>query len=216
MIRAITLFLSGAVAIAAGAARIGGKEYVRLSDWAKANDLEVRWIKPDETLQLTNRRAKVTLTVDSREAEINGVGVWLSFPTVFREGKVYVSQLDAQTTLQPVLSPPRNRSGATIRSVCLDAGHGGKDPGNHIGANQEKKYALLLAQELGEQLKRAGLKVSFTRSSDVFIELPTRPDLAKRRGADLFVSLHFNATDNSQRTVQGAEVYCLTPAGAPS
>ena len=228
MIRAITLFLSAAVAVASGATRgqaapraadslrVAGKEYVRLSDWAKANDLEARWLKQEETLQLTNRRAKVLLTVDSREAEINGVAVWLLFPTVSRQGGLYLAQLDAQTTLQPILSPPRNRPGASVKSVCLDAGHGGKDPGYRVGANQEKKYTLLLTQELRDQLTRAGMKVSLTRNSDAFVELPARPDLAKRRGADLFVSLHFNASETSQNTVQGAEVYCLTPAGAPS
>jgi N-acetylmuramoyl-L-alanine amidase len=228
MIRAITLFLSAAIAVASGAARghaaprageslrIAGKEYVRVTNWAKANDLELRWLKTEETLQLSNNRAKVLLTADSREAELNAVAVWLLFPTVSREGRLYLAQLDAQTTLQPILSPPRNRPGAGIKSVCLDAGHGGKDPGYRVGANQEKKYTLLLAQELRDQLTRAGLKVSLTRSSDSFVDLPTRPDLAKRRGADLFVSLHFNASEASQNTVQGAEVYCLTPAGAPS
>jgi len=142
--------------------------------------------------------------------------VWLLFPTVYRDGKAYLAQVDAQTTLLPILSPPKNRPGAAIKSICLDPGHGGKDPGYMVGSNQEKKYTLLLAQELREQLKRAGIKVSLTRSSDTFVELPTRPDLAKRRGADLFVSLHFNASGSSQNTVQGAEVYCLTPAGAPS
>src|SRR5690349_11846861 len=114
------------------------------------------------------------------------------------------------------MDPPKNRPGAYIKSICLDPGHGGKDPGNCVGSNQEKKYTLLLAQELRAQLKRAGFKVSMTRSSDSFIELPTRPDLAKKSGADVFVSLHFNASGSSQNSVQGAEVYCLTPAGAPS
>src|SRR5947207_11865296 len=196
--------------------RVGGKEYVRLTDWAKGHDAEVRWVKQEETLQVTNRGAKILLTIDSREAEINGVAVWLLFPTVYRDGKVYLSQVDAQTTLLPLLSPPKNRPGVNIKSICLDPGHGGKDPGYTVGSNQEKKYTLLLAQELREQLKRAGLKVSLTRTSDTFIELPTRPDLANRRGADLFVSLHFNASGSSQNTVRGAEVYCLTPAGAPS
>ena len=65
-----------------------------------------------------------------------------------------------------------------------------------------------------EQLKQAGFKVILTRSTDTFVELPARPELAKRRGADLFVSLHFNATDIGRNEVRGAESYCLTPAGA--
>jgi N-acetylmuramoyl-L-alanine amidase len=225
--RAIILLLIGLVGLTAetrahGAARtvetarIGGKEYVRLTDWAKANDFEVRWIKKEESLQLVNRRAKIQLAVDSREAQINGVAVRLLFPTVYHEGRVYLAQLDVQSTLHPVLSPPKNRPGAIIKSVCLDPGHGGKDPGYHVGANQEKKYTLLLAQELRQQLKRAGLEVTLTRSTDTSVDLPERPELAKKRSADLFVSLHFNAAPSSASTVQGAEVYCLTPAGAPS
>jgi N-acetylmuramoyl-L-alanine amidase len=196
--------------------QVAGKEYVRLADWAKANGFEVRWLKAQETLQLSNHAAKLVVGVDSREAEVNGVAVWLSFPVVVRNGAVCLARLDLQTTLQPVLWPPKNRSGARIKSICLDPGHGGKDPGNRVGANQEKKYTLLLAQEVRDQLTRAGLKVTLTRTTDTFVELPTRPDLARRRKADLFVSLHFNSTESSRNSVQGAEVYCLTPAGASS
>jgi len=103
-----------------------------------------------------------------------------------------------------------------VRTVCLDPGHGGKDPGNQVGSNQEKQYNLLLAQEVRAQLALAGLKVRLTRSSDTFIELPARPGLARHWRADLFVSLHFNAADASRSTVQGAEVYCMTPVGASS
>ncbi len=196
--------------------RLAGKTYVRLTDWAQANDLEVRWLKRDESLQLSNRCARLVLGLDSAEAEINGVQVWLLFPVVARNGTVYLAQLDAQTTLRPILSPPKNQPGRRIKTVCLDPGHGGKDPGNRVGSNQEKKYTLLLAQEVRDQLAHAGLKATLTRSTDSFIELPTRPELAKRRNADLFVSLHFNSADSSRNSVQGAEVYCLTPAGASS
>ena len=195
-------------------AQISGKELVPLARWARDNGLEVRWLKRDETLQLSNRSTKIVLTVDSREAQLNGIEVWLLFPVVQRNGAVCLSQLDLQTTLQPIISPPKNRPGAVIKSVCLDPGHGGKDPGNHIGSNQEKKFALLLAMEVREQLSRAGIKATLTRTTDTFIELPTRPELAKRRNADVFISLHFNAFP--QNSVRGAEVYCLTPAGASS
>ena len=97
-----------------------------------------------------------------------------------------------------------------------DPGHGGKDPGFQVGSSTEKKLTLLLAEELQKQLKRAGWKVSITRSRDSFVELPSRPEIARRHRADLFVSLHFNATETSAGSVKGVEVYCLTPAGAPS
>jgi len=197
-------------------APVSGPAYVPLTDWAKASHLEFHWLKRDETLQLNNHSSKVVLAVDSREAQINGVAVWLLFPAVARNGALWLAQLDADLTLRALLSPPKGRSKARIRTICLDPGHGGKDPGNRVGSKQEKQYTLLLAEELRAQLTRAGFKVTLTRSTDKFIELPTRPELAKRRGADVFISLHFNASDTERNSVQGSEVYCLTPAGASS
>ncbi len=213
-----------AVPAPARAIRVAGKDYVRLTDWARANEVEFAWLKRDEILQLSNRNAKFQIAVDSREAQVNGVHVWLLFHPVTRDGAVYLAQIDLKSTLQPMFFPPLSRRTPGIRTICLDPGHGGKDPGFCVGSalekrrstNQEKTYNLLLAEEVARQLNRAGFRVSLTRSSDTFIELPTRSEIARRRGADLFVSLHFNATGTSQNSVQGAEVYCMTPAGAPS
>lgn len=196
--------------------RVSGPAYVRLSDWARSRDFELRWLKKDETLELSHQSTRLLLTVDSNDADVNGVGVRLLFPVAIRDGAPCLSQLDAQMTLNPILSPPRSRRGASVTRICLDPGHGGIDPGNRVGSHQEKIYTLLLAQELAAQLTRAGYKVTLTRNSDKFIELPERAEIAKRRSADLFVSLHFNSAPNSASTVRGAEVYCMTPVGAPS
>lgn len=196
--------------------RVSGPAYVRLNDWARARDFEVRWLKKDETLQITRQSVRLLFTVDSNDAEINGVGVRLLFPVAIREGMPCLSQLDAQTTLGPILSAPRSRRGASVTRICLDPGHGGIDSGNRVGSHLEKTYTLLLAQELAAQLTRAGYKVTLTRNSDKFIELPDRAEIAKRRSADLFISLHFNSAPNSASTVRGAEVYCMTSVGAPS
>ena len=67
--------------------QIAGKEYVRLTDWARANDLEVHWLKTDETLQLTGRSARLFLNVDSCEARINGITVWLLSPSPIATGR---------------------------------------------------------------------------------------------------------------------------------
>jgi len=115
-----------------------------------------------------------------------------------------------------LMAPPKNRAREKVATVCLDPGHGGRDPGNCVGTNQEKKYTLLLAEEVRQQLARAGVQASLTRTSDSFIELSDRPDLARRRKADLFVSLHFNAVEGERSLVKGAQVFCITPAGARS
>lgn len=201
---------------AAERARIQGREYVRINDWARENAFGVQWIKRDEIVQLANNGTKIRLEVHSPEAQINGIAVRLLFPLVQNADTIYVSRLDLQTTFAPVLFPPRSHAKGSLKTICLDPGHGGKDPGFRVGSNQEKRYTLLLAQELRDQLKRAGFNVSLTRTRDYFLELPDRPEVARRRKADLFISLHFNAAEASPGSVQGAEVYCLTPPGAPS
>ena len=183
--------------------------------WAQANGLETRWLQRDESIQLSSAATKAVLKADAREASINGVQVWLSFPVVRFSGGLWVSPLDLSKTLLPLLSP-RARQGEKVISICLDPGHGGRDPGNQAGFSQEKKLTLLLAKELRGALARAGFKTILTRSTDRFIELPDRAAQANRRKADLFLCLHFNSAVTSRSSVQGAEVYCLTPAGANS
>ena len=196
--------------------RIEGRDYVRITDWAREHNLSIQWIKRDEIVQASNTRINVRLEVHSPEAQINGIAVRLLFPLAQHADGIYLSRLDAETTFAPVLSPPKGRGRPAIKTICLDPGHGGKDPGNCVGSNQEKRFTLLLAEELRDQLKHAGFNVSLTRTRDAFLELPDRPEIARRRKADLFISLHFNAAQASPGSVQGAEVYCLTPANAPS
>src|SRR6266853_5055215 len=133
--------------------RINGKEYARLSDSAQGHDFALRWAKRDETVELSNSAARIVLQIHSPEAQVNGVEVRLLFPLVQKGEAVWISQLDLKTSFEPVLFPPMLRRGGAVKSICLDPGHGGKDPGS---SSQEKKYTLLLAQELQAQLKHAG------------------------------------------------------------
>jgi N-acetylmuramoyl-L-alanine amidase len=190
---------------------------MRLNDWAASHNFQLRWTVPRKELRATSTWSTLIFAADSRRCEISGVTVWLSHPIAFRNGVAWISRLDAATALNPVLFPSRSPAGRKIKTICIDPGHGGKDPGNREARQQEKTYTLLLARELSKQLSAAGFSVSMTRSTDTFVELPTRPELARRRRADLFLSLHFNATGSSGgASVQGAEVYCLTPARASS
>lgn len=190
---------------------VNGQVYVPLQEWGRANNFELRWLGKED-LQLGGQSNKVHFTVNSQKAEINGVGISLSLPVAARNGAGYIALLDLQTAVHPILFPRKGTG--SVRVVCLDPGHGGKDPGNLDGKNQEKKYTLLLAQEVASMLKEAGIRTIFTRSSDRFIELPSRPEVANRNRADLFLSLHFNSAP--VKSVSGIEVYCLTPAGASS
>ena len=98
--------------------------------------------------------------------------------------------------------------------VVIDPGHGGKDPGA-IGSkstNREKDINLGIAKRLGELIQSncSDTKVIFTRSTDVFIELDRRADIANKAKADLFISIHTNALPKGSRQALGVQSYTLT------
>ncbi|AUC86524.1 N-acetylmuramoyl-L-alanine amidase [Polaribacter sp. ALD11] len=91
--------------------------------------------------------------------------------------------------------------------VVLDAGHGGKDPGNLGNGFKEKSIALKVALKVGEKLKQhKDVKVIFTRKKDVFIDLWKRGDIANHAKADLFVSIH---CDSHTSNAYGAGTFVL-------
>ena len=95
------------------------------------------------------------------------------------------------------------------RRIVIDAGHGGKDPGA-IGPSglQEKDIVLSMALLLAEEVKsKLGWEVVLTRNDDTFIPLEERTAIANKVGADLFVSLHVNASANA--AAHGIETYYL-------
>ena len=100
-----------------------------------------------------------------------------------------------------------------LKTVVIDPGHGGKDPGapGKTRKTDEKHIVLSVSRKLGDKIKAAypGVRVVYTRSTDVFVELKERANIAKRNKADLFISIHCNSNDRSQP--YGASVHLLGP-----
>ena len=100
-----------------------------------------------------------------------------------------------------------------LKTVVIDPGHGGKDPGapGKTSKTSEKHIVLSISKQLGDKIKAAypDVKVVYTRSTDVFVELKERVNIAKRNKADLFISIHCNSNNSSQP--YGASVHILGP-----
>ncbi|MEZ0541714.1 N-acetylmuramoyl-L-alanine amidase family protein [Fibrella arboris] len=97
-----------------------------------------------------------------------------------------------------------------IRTVVLDAGHGGKDPGTHGRYAKEKTTNLKLVLALGAKIREEmpDVRVIYTRNTDRFVDLYERGAIANRNRADLFISIHCNAHPTS-KAVHGTETYTL-------
>ncbi len=101
------------------------------------------------------------------------------------------------------------QKGTKIKVVVIDAGHGGKDPGASGKYSKEKDIALSVALKTGSYIKEnfPNVKVIYTRTTDKFIPLHKRGDIANKNNADLFISIHCNANPSSK--IYGAETYVL-------
>ncbi len=181
-------------------------------------DIDEVWIEPDVATsralegdpvlhlvrggQNTLRRSRVVLELDASAPSPAVFGLEAPFRIV---AELPVRAPTPGVTAAP---DPGDWDQRGVRRIVIDAGHGGKDPGA-LGAGKAREAAIVLAisRELERELTRRGFEIVMTRSSDVFLPLEARTDVANRRDADLFLSIHANAARN--RKLAGVETYLL-------
>ena len=112
--------------------------------------------------------------------------------------------------LLPALCPAQG-SGVQLRTVVIDAGHGGHDPGaiSKYSKLSEKQINLDLALRLGKRIEKEypDVKVIYTRKTDRFVELAERGNIANRNHADLFISIHVNSAGSN--AASGTETFVM-------
>ncbi len=166
-----------------------------------------RWRVKGMTLEATAKKPYVVF---------NGSNIYTGTALSVSGQKFFIQEHDWRKHVLPIVNPqilPQYRK--PIKTIAIDAGHGGKDPG-FISATgmREKTYALDVCNRLKAQLTARGFNVVMTRSKDVFVELKDRPAKANAAKADLFVSVHFNAA--ASKAARGLETWMLTPVGEAS
>lgn len=120
-----------------------------------------------------------------------------------------VSQLNEK---QDIPSASETRTSSKV--ICIDAGHGGSDPGASAGGVKEKDCALLIAQATGKELVARGFDVRYTRVTDVYVSRPERARIANSIGADVFISTHCNS--HFKPSAEGHEVWIANGASETS
>ena len=128
--------------------------------------------------------------------------------------KVYIFSIFLALMLFPSLHMSgQNTNGSVgLRTIVIDPGHGGKDPGapGPDSRNSEKHIVLKISKLLGEKIRKEypSVKVVYTRSGDTFPKLTDRVQIAHDNNADLFISIHCNS--NSKKTASGSSAHILS------
>lgn len=141
------------------------------------------------------------------------VGVDRAFGVPPRDGgsyqRIVLPPAQGEVGLPKVLGPPD----ASRPLLVIDPGHGGHDPGAGQGETREKDLTLALARAVRDELlKRGGVRVALTRDDDRYLLLPERSGIARRLGADLFLSIHADSGDSEEAS--GATIYTLSEKGS--
>ena len=190
--------------------KINGRDYVSVESIKRFYSF-TKLTRTGNSVVLENPKVEMKLKVGGNECLMNNVKFVFSHSVSASGNKVYVSRMDLAKLIDPVLRPNFIRNAGNSRTVILDAGHGGKDPGatNPLGA--EANYNLGLAIRLKGLLEAKGFKVKMIRDSDIYHSLQERVNIANSVSENaIFISLHFNS---GGRTARGIETFTLSPPG---
>ena len=187
--------------------------YVHLRDVAVNYGLTFAYTKKNDKISgvmLYDKTRKAILSATYRDGSVNGTQVYFLYPVLIKNNEPYISEVDFLTCLDPLL---RNKTAVKLgmKTIMIDAGHGGSDPGAVNGAHKEKVYTLQIAKRLQTQLEKLGFRVIMTRTGDTYPTLQDRAALCKKYKPDLYISIHCNSSTN--KTPSGIETYRVVPVG---
>ncbi|MDD5432228.1 MAG: N-acetylmuramoyl-L-alanine amidase [Candidatus Omnitrophica bacterium] len=220
LLSAFCYFLSGCATVPTSdvpSYSINGATYFPLIRLCEKKGVSWEYDNISKIINLKRASHKINLRVGDSLMLVDSQSIYLNHPVDIYQGAVVVpyrvkEQMDSLFR--------ESRPGYTlylqnIRKIVIDAGHGGNDPGA-IGRTglREKDVNLDIAKRLTKLLKEDGVEVVFTRSTDRFIPLSSRVNIANSSQADLFVSIHSNAS--RVRTLNGFEVYYVAPSVSDS
>jgi len=189
-------------------------KYVHLRDVAVNYGLTFAYTKTADKITgatIFDKTRKAVFSSSSRAGTVNGTQVYFLYPILLKKNyEPYISEVDFLTCLDPLL---RYKTPVKLgmKTIMIDAGHGGSDPGAINGAHKEKVYTLQIAKRLQTQLEKLGFRVIMTRTGDTYPTLQDRAALCKKYKPDLYISIHCNSA--TSKTPAGIETYRAVPVG---
>ncbi len=192
---------------------LNGASYLPLANLCQQSGINWDYDTITRTVTLTKGAHKIELMAGETLVLVDGSAQHLKHRVDFYEGAIVVPYKFKEQVLDSLFpGAAAEKAGAIplkIKKVVIDSGHGGYDPGTIGRSGIKEKYVNLdIAKRLEKLLRNAGVKVVLTRSSDKFISLQQRVDIANNSGADIFISVHGNA--NRVRSLKGFEAYYIS------
>lgn len=182
---------------------------------------ETVWTPLRETVEIFSKAFSKSYALDSSAGLLKPLEADKTDSSAAKKSSFSASPASqaAKSTAKAPPSPKNSAPGKNapagsreVRTIVIDPGHGGKDPGAIGKISNEKDIVLSVAKLLKKELVAKGFEVKLTRSTDKFIQLSERPQLANKWNGDLFISLHCNAIDGSdarKKKTRGFRIYVL-------
>jgi N-acetylmuramoyl-L-alanine amidase len=223
---ALTILAAGFAAQSKAAfetARVDGVKCIDAVALGESFGLRASWTEPGKRLLLQNAATRIEFEVNQREAIFDGRHVFLGNLPVYHQRSIWISWIDTEDLLAPLLRLGRDRP-LPVHTIVIDPGHGLPDDGaenKHLGL-KERILTLDTAFRLKKILEAQGYKVVLTRATDQAISQEKKLDLRRRAEltaevkADLFISIHFNSAGQyvageNIGAVHGTETFRFTP-----
>ncbi|WP_270939987.1 N-acetylmuramoyl-L-alanine amidase [Romboutsia lituseburensis] len=188
-------------------------EFESIADKYDANDIIVEngvSIKKGETLDLSQYSGWEMSNNETVDIDENGIVYPIKEGTVFLSNKIdnKIHILEVYVSGDKTIMYANQRANSVNRDfykVFIDPGHGGSDNGASAFGKFEDELSLQIAKSVELKLKQKGIQVKMSRTSDVFIPLGERAQMANTYGADAFISIHLNSSSNE--SANGIETY---------
>ncbi len=190
--------------------QIGGRQYIAVDGIKKFYSFNSMKRAGNEVV-LENAKVIMKLRVGGQECLMNSVKFVFSYKVEEHGGRAWISQIDLAKLVDPVLRPSYIGEVGGFKTVIIDPGHGGKDPGATNSLGTEANYNLLVANSVKRILTAKGYKVLMTRDTNRYLTLQERVDFANRVTDNaIFISIHHNSGGSAAR---GLETFTLSPKG---
>ncbi len=203
--------------------KIAGVDYFNIYELNKAFKATMQEDLLDMRLHLNLYNEQLIILLDSSYLQFKGEQYNFTNPLLQKNGRYYLPVDFLHKLLPLILSDHISKKGDKliagnpsdnrIKTIVIDPGHGGKDPGaiGYSKKNFEKNIVLDVSKKLQKKLREnLDVEVILTRNIDEFVSLQQRTQFANSQAADLFISVHCNAHRSSD--VEGIEIYYLSTA----